>query len=686
MAFKRNIVLDNTLPCHRYIAGLSFLLYAVFSTISQVQSETLTSHALSMYGDIKYGADFTHFEYVNPDAPKGGHVRLAAIGTYDSFNPFIIKGLPAAGLPMIYDGLLESSQDEPFTEYGRLAETIEMPDDRSWVTFTLRPEAQWHDGVPITADDVIYSFELLTTTGNPFYRSYYASVEIVEKLGDRTIKFTFNDGVNRELPLIMGQFTVLPKHYWETRDFSQTTLEPPLGSGPYRIETFDAGRSITYSRVREYWGKDLPVNRGRYNFNQIQFDYYRDATVAIEALKAHEYDFRAENISKEWATAYDIPSVKSGDLIKELIPHESPTGMQGFFFNSRRTKFSDPFVRRALAYAFDFEWTNTNLFYGQYTRTKSYFSNTELASQGLPEGQEKKILEGYRDRIPEEVFTAAYDPPSTDGSGEIRENLRTARALLETAGWTVIDGALVGPDGTKMTIEFLLVSPAFERIVAPMVQNLARLGINGKIRIVDTAQYQNRLDEFDFDVIVVARGQSLSPGNEQRGYWTSEFADLHGSQNFAGVKNSVVDELVEALISAPDRESLVAHTRALDRVLLWSHYVVPHWHIQSFRFVYWNMFGKPEMPPKYGISFPNTWWYDKPKHQLLLANNHTTTDAPDPAQNESGDSNTDDGAPNSASPDEFAQAERDTMIYLAFLGIMIVVVMLYLRRRTKRPT
>ena len=686
MICKANIVTDNLFRHRKRLAALLYMVYTVFPVIAYGQSTTLTSHAISMYGDIKYGPDFTHFEYVDPEAPKGGHVRLAAIGTYDSFNPFIIKGVPAAGLTMIYDGLLESSQDEPFTEYGRLAELIEMPEDRSWVTFTLRAQARWHDGVPITADDVIYSFELLTTSGNPFYRSYYANVEKAEKLNDRSVKFTFNDGVNRELPLIMGQFTVLPKHYWETRDFSQTTLEPPLGSGPYRIETFDAGRSVTYSRVDDYWGKDLAVNRGRYNFNQIRFDYYRDATVAIEALKAHEYDFRSENISKEWATAYDLPSVKTGQLIKELVPHESPTGMQGFFFNSRRSKLSDPLVRRALAYAFDFEWTNTNLFYGQYTRTKSYFSNTELASEGFPEGLEREVLEKYRGRIPDEVFANQYEPPSTDGSGEIRENLRTARTLLETAGWSVIDGALVGPDGEKMIIEFLLVSPAFERIVGPVVQNLARLGIDGKIRTVDTAQYQNRLDEFDFDVIVLARGQSLSPGNEQRGYWSSEFSDLQGSQNFPGVKNAVIDELVESVISAPDRESLVAYTRALDRVLLWGHYVIPHWHIRSFRLVYWDMFGKPEVPPKYGISFPNTWWYDQSKHRLLLTSQESASDTSNDTIHQTRDNPENEDVVRDSPPDELTQTERDTMIYIAFLGVLIVVVMLYLRRRNKRPT
>ena len=628
------------------------------------------SHALSMYGDIKYNPNFTHFDYVNPNAPKGGAVRLAAIGTYNSFNPFIIKGVPGIGLSMIYDGLLESSQDEAFTEYGRLAESVEIPEDRSWVIFNLRPEARWHDGAPITADDVLFSFNLLMQSGNPFYKAYYAEVSKAEKINAHSVKFSFAAGVNRELPLIMGQFTVLPKHYWEHRDFSETTLEPPLGSGPYKIESFEPGRSITYSRVNDYWGKDLPVNRGRYNFDHIRYDYYRDSTIAVEALKAHEYDFRNENISKNWAGAYEIPATAEGRLIQELVPHQSPTGMQGFFYNLRRMQFTDPLVRRALAYAFDFEWTNNNLFYGQYTRTKSYFSNTELASTKVPQGREKELLEAFRGQIPDALFSQAYELPSTDGSGDMRENLLYATELLSKAGWIVKDGILTNPAGTQMAIEFLLVSPAFERVVAPIVQNLKRLGIDGKIRTVDTAQYQNRLDDFDFDIIVVARGQSLSPGNEQRGLWGSEFADARGSQNLSGIKNPVVDSLVESLISAPDRDTLVVTTQALDRVLLWGHYVIPHWHIRSFRMVYWDMFGKPSTLPKYGTPFPNTWWYSEEKHTALTETN--VSHQKEAAANE-----------DASATDDIAQRERDTMLYLAFLGITIVVVILYLRRRFK---
>ena len=524
--------------------------------------------------------------------------------------------------------------------------------------------------MPITADDVLFSFNLLMKSGNPFYKSYYAEVSKAEKISSHSIKFSFIEGINRELPLIMGQFTVLPKHYWEGRDFSETTLEPPLGSGPYKIESFEPGRSITYSRVEDYWWKDLPVYRGRYNFDSITYDYYRDSTIAVEALKAQEYDFRNENIAKNWAGAYETPATAEGRLIKELVPHESPTGMQGFFFNLRRPQFSNPLVRKALTFAFDFEWTNNNLFYGQYTRTNSYFSNTELAATGVPTGREKEVLEQFRGQVPDPLFSEAYQLPSTDGSGNMRENLLLASKLLSEAGWAVNDGALTNSEGTQMTIEFLLVSPAFERVVAPLVQNLSRLGIDGKIRTVDTAQYQNRLDEFDFDVIVIARGQSLSPGNEQRGYWTSEYADMPGSQNFSGIRNPVVDSLVEAVISAPDRETLVQNTRALDRVLLWGHYVIPHWHIRSFRMVYWNIFGKPLIAPKYGTPFPNTWWYDSDKHDALMV-----TEVSQPETVTVGEK--------ALSTEEIAGRERDTMLYLAFLGITIVGVMLYLRRRFK---
>ena len=581
-------------------------------------------HALAMHGDIKYGPDFTHFDYVNPDAPKGGEMRLASIGTFDTLNGFILKGNSAEGLGLIYNSLTAHSRDEPFTLYGELAETIEMPEDRSWVAFTLRQEGRWHDGRPITVEDVIFSFDILVAEGHPLYRNYWADVEKVEKTGARTVKFTFGGETNLELPLIIGELTVLPKHYWEGREFGETTLEPPLGSGPYKIEAIDPGRSITYSRVEDYWGRDLPVHKGRYNFDLIHYDYYRDATVAVEALKAGEFDMRVENTSKTWATGYDIEAVDQGRFIKELIPHQNGTGMQGFCFNTRRAKFADPKLRQALAYAFDFEWTNTNLFYGQYTRTTSYYSNTELASSGLPTGEELEILERYRGRIPDEVFTQTYEPPASDGSGNIRQHLRTARKMLEEAGWKVVDNELTHQEsGEVMSIEFLIRSPAFERIIGPFQQNLERLGIESKISRVDASQYQNRLQEYDFDVTIGGWGQSQSPGNEQRIFWSSESADTPGTRNWAGIKDPAVDELIELLIAAPSRQSLVARTRALDRVLLWGHYVIPNWHIRSHRVVYWNKFGKVETPPKYSGSrgLHLNWWYDADKAAALEQSN-----------------------------------------------------------------
>ena len=611
---------ENAMRCPlRRPIGAALLAVATAATAPGLTSADVTgAHALSMFDDVKYGPDFVHFDYVEPDAPAGGSVRLAALGTFDSLNPFILKGNTAAGSSLIYDSLLTGSLDEPFTEYGLLVESIDMPADRSWVAFTLREDARWHDGRPVTVDDVIWTVETLTTKGHPFFRHYYADIAGVSQTGPHTVRFDFGDSVNRELPLIVGQIQVLPKHWWKGRDFEATTLDPPLGSGPYRIAAVEPGRSITLERVPEYWGGDLPVNRGQNNVDVIRYDYYRDATVAIEAFKAGEFDFRSENNSKEWGTAYDISDVENGRMIKELIHHERPTGMQAFWFNTRRSKFADRRVRRALAHAFDFEWSNANLFYGQYTRTKSFFSNTELASTGLPEGHELAILQTWRGRVPAEVFTSVYEPPSTDGSGGIRRNLRTAKRMLQEAGWVVRDGTLThSGTGETMEIEFLLVAPAFERIVGPVVKNMERLGIAARIRLVDPAQYQNRINEFDFDIVVSTRGQSLSPGNEQRNYWTTGSADVPGSGNLAGIRDPVVDELVDLLIRAPDRDTLVASTRALDRVLLWGHYVIPQWHIRSFRLVYWNRFGRPDIRPKYGLGFPATWWIDEEKAARL---------------------------------------------------------------------
>lgn len=580
-----------------------------------------TRHGIAMHGDLKYGPDFRHFEYVDPEAPKGGVVRVAAIGTFDSFHPFIVKGSPAAGIGRIYETLMTAAADEPFSEYGLLAESITVPPDRSWVAFRLRAEARWHDGRPVTADDVIWTFETLVAKAVPFYRGYYRDVEKVEKLDPRTVRFTFGSGGNRELPLILGQLVVLPKHYWAERDFTRTTLEPPLGSGPYRIGAFEPGRYVEYRRVEDYWGRELPVNAGRNNFDRVRHDYYRDGTVAVEAFKAGEYDFRAENSSKNWATAYDFPALKQGLVRKEEVPHDRSTGMQGFAFNSRRPLFQDRRVRQALAYAFDFEWSNRTLFYGQYRRTRSYFANSELAAAGLPGPAELAVLEPYRDRLPEEVFTRVYEPPANDGSGRIRASLRQGSKLLREAGWSVdkTTRKLVHTaTGRTMEFEILLVSPLFERIVLPFKKNLARLGITVSVRTVDSAQYRRRLDDFDFDVIIGTWGQSLSPGNEQRDFWGSDFADRPGSRNLMGIKDPVVDALVEGVIHAPDRESLVDRVRALDRVLQWGHWVIPQWHIPYDRLVYWDRFGRPETTPTQGVQF-DAWWIDPGKADALEA-------------------------------------------------------------------
>jgi microcin C transport system substrate-binding protein len=586
-------------------AALSLLL-----ALPAGAQEVYVSHGIAMHGDLKYGPDFTAFDYVNPDAPKGGKVRQAAIGSFDNLNPYILKGQSAAGIGRIFETLMTGSDDEAFSQYGLIAETVEMPEDRSWVAFTLRKQARWHDGTPITVEDVIFSLEILKTKGHPFYRAYYGDVVAAEKIGECKVKFTFADGLNRELPLIMGELPILSKAYYETYDFEKTTLVSPLGSGPYRVESVDPGRSITYARVVDYWGADLPVRRGRQNFDVIRIDYYRDPTVSMEAFKAHEYDFRAENASKVWATAYVGAAFDDGRIIKEEISNGNPTGMQGFVFNTRRAKFADPRLRRALGYAFDYEWTNKNLFNGAYTRTESYFSNSELASSGLPDDAELALLEPLRGQIPDTVFSEVYKTPKTDGSGNARGNLLRALKLLGEAGWTIADGRLISPaDGRPLEIEFLIVSPLFERIIAPLIKNLEKLGVTSKIRLVDSAQYQKRLDDFDFDMIVATIGQSLSPGNEQNNYWTSAAADTPGSRNYAGIKDPAVDSLVATLIAAPDRDALVTAARALDRVLLSGYYVIPHWHIRSYRVAYWNKFMRPAITPKYSLGFEG-WWID----------------------------------------------------------------------------
>ncbi len=598
------------------ISGIGCLVAALLAGGAAGADGTKKIHGLTLVGELGYPADFKHRPYVNPDAPKGGAVKLHSIGGFDSFNEYIAKGDPTS-ISLVVETLMTSPLDEISAEYGLIAETVEVPEDLSCAIYNLRPEARFHDGKPVTADDVVFSLNVLREQGAPFFRFYYRNISKVEKLGPHRVKFHFSGPPNRELPQITGQMPVLPRHYWQGRDFGRTTLEPPLGSGPYRIGKFEPGRYVTFERVDDYWGKDLPINRGLYNFDRIRQDFYRDQTVALEAFKAQEYDYRRENSSKDWATAYRTPAVTAGLIHTEEIPHARPTGMQAFAFNLRRPKFADARVRQAIGYAFDFEWSNKNLFYGQYTRTKSYFSNSDLAARALPDKAEKALLERYRGKVPEQVFSQVYEPPATDGSGRLRRNLRAAARLLRTAGWSVKDNRLVEDrTGKPMEIEFMLQSPPFERVVAPLIRNLGRLGIRGAIRLVDTSQYINRLRSFDFDMVVHSWGQSESPGNEQRDFWSSDAANRQGSQNVSGIRDAAVDGLIEALIAAPDRKSLVSASRALDRVLLWNHYAVPQWHARFDRIAYWDKFGRPAKTPKYGSDF-FSWWVDAEKARTL---------------------------------------------------------------------
>jgi microcin C transport system substrate-binding protein len=574
---------------------------------------------LALYGDLKYKPGFIHFDYVNPDAPKGGAVKFNAIGTFDSFNAFIIKGVKADGLGYLFDTLMLASSDEPNSQYGLVAQSVELAPDKLSVTFNLRPEARFHDGSPITPADVIWTFDTLKAKGAPSYHLYYADVTKAEQVGEHGVKFTLKSAQNRELPLILGELPVLSKKSWEGRDFEKTTLDKPLGSGPYTIDSFDPGRSITYRLVKDYWAKDLPVKKGRNNFGTIRYDYYRDASVALEAFKAGQYDIRQENVAKNWATGYTSPALAAGLFKMERIKNEVPEGMQAFAFNTRRPVFKDARVREALGYLFDFEWANKNLFHGAYTRTESYFSNSDLASSGLPSADELKILEPLKADIPPTVFTKVFATPKTDGSGDIRANIRAALGLLREAGWTVESGKLVNDKGEQMAFEFLNAQPEFERILLPFGDNLRRIGVAMSLRTVDPAQYQNRLDHYDFDMTVIVVPESLSPGNEQRGYWNSATVDEPGGNNLMGVKDKAVDQLVDLVIASPDRPDLVTRLHALDRVLLESYYVIPNWHIDVFRVAYWDKFGRPKINPPYALAL-DSWWVDPTLDKTLAAN------------------------------------------------------------------
>jgi microcin C transport system substrate-binding protein len=586
-------------------------------------TEPAWRHGVSLFGDLKYPPGFKQFDYVNADAPKGGAVREIALGTFDNFNRTVsgVKGTIAAAIDLVYDRLLVSALDEVSTEYGLLAEAVRFPDDFSSATYRLRAEAKWHDGQPITAEDVIFSFNVAKQY-SPREAAYYRHVVKVETTGEREVTFTFDGPGNRELPQIVGQLTVLPKHWWEgtdkngqKRDISATTLEPPLGSGAYRVKEFTPGRTIVYERVPDYWGAKLAVNIGSNNFDEIRYEYFRDSLVAIEAFKGGAVDWRNENSAKNWATAYDFPAVQDKRVIKEEFPINSSGGMQAFAFNIRRAKFQDQRVRRAFNYAFDFEEMNKQIFFGQYTRIASYFAGTELAATGLPEGRELEILQTVRDKVPPEVFTTPYTNPVGGSPEAVRKNLREAVRLLKEAGYEVRNEKLVdAKTGAPYTVEFLADEPAFERVFLFYKPSLERLGMTVGVRTIDDSQYENRMRNWDFDVVIGSWGETLSPGNEQRGYWGSQAADQPGSQNLVGIKNPAVDAMIDAVIFAKSRADLVAATKALDRVLLWNDYVVPQWTYGKLRTARWDRFSHPEPLPKYGLSaFPIIWWWDAAK-------------------------------------------------------------------------
>jgi microcin C transport system substrate-binding protein len=599
-------------------AALLSLVLTASATAQQLAPGTGPRHAMAMHGDIKYPEDFPHFAHANPRAPKGGDVRFHAIGTFDSLNPWIIRGTATGLVGLTVETLMVSSDDEPFSKYCLICRTIETPADRSWVEFELRAEARFHDGSPMEPEDVIWTFETLRAKGRPFYRSYYGDVARVEKTGPRKVRFVFRNGENREMPLIVGELPVLSRKWWEGREFDRPLTEAPLGSGPYRIENFELGRSMILRRVAGHWARDLPVNRGRYNFDGLRYDWYRDAQVALEAFLAGAYDLRMENTARYWAQSYDTENFRNGLFRKLEIPETRVAGMQGFVMNSRRRPFDDRRVRQALAYAFDFEWSNRNLFFDAYVRTRSYFDNSELTARGLPQGEELAILNRFRDRLPREVFTTEYNPPKSDGTGQNRGGLREATRILREAGWRIADGKLVDSQNRQMSFEFLLPQgqTAFERIITPLIQNLERLGVVARIRPVDVAQYQNRVDDFDFDIVLTTFGQSESPGNEQRDYWTSAKAGQKASRNLAGIKDPVIDQLVELLIAAPDRDSLVQRTRALDRALQWGHWVIPNWHVSVDRVAAWDRFGWPETNSKNGFDW-TSWWVDPQRDAAL---------------------------------------------------------------------
>ena len=613
-----------------FTAALAIAITAVVAIGAPASAEP--KHGLSVFGELKYPADFKNFDYVNPDAPKGGRMvtmGVSGASTFDTLNQYILKGDAAQGLDLLFDSLMARAQDEPDAVYSLIAKSADVAADRMSVTFKLRPEAKFSDGTPVTADDVTYSFTLLKEKGHPSISMTLHDVVSCEALDKETVRYTFKGNLVRDLPIVVAQLPVLSKAYYTAQPFEETSLKPPLGSGPYIIKDFNPGSHIAYTRRNDYWAKDLPVNRGRYNFDEIRYDYYRDRNIELEALKSGGFDFREEFSSVSWATSYQIPAIREGRLIKEVLPDERPSGAQGYFLNTRRDKFKDPRVRAALDLAFDFEWSNKKLFYSLYTRTTSYFENSDMKASGKPSPEELALLEPYKDKLPAEVFEEPYTPPVTDGSGNNRENLKKARELLIAAGWKPgNDRYLYNDKGEKFSIEFLDHEAMFERITMPFVENLRRIGIDASFRLVDPAQYERRVKSYEYDVATQRYALRLTPGIEMRSFWGSEAAKTDGSFNLAGISDPVVDALIDKVVEANSRAELTTATRAIDRVLRAGHYWVPHWYKGSHSIAYWNKFSRPAIKPKYDAGILDTWWFDPAKAQALA--NGTT--APQPSE------------------------------------------------------
>jgi microcin C transport system substrate-binding protein len=591
-------------------------------------------HGFAVLGNLKYPADFRHFDYANPAAPKGGSIIFMGLGTFDSINPFILKGKKAMGsdpfrLPFTvkesfflipFESLMKPAADEPDSFYGLVAETVDIAEDGLGVTFKLRPEARFHDGTSITAADVVFSHNILKEKGHPSFRLYLKDVEGVSTPTPGTVHYQFRRGAEvRDLPRIVASLPILSKSYFDNHDFDKTTFDPPLGSGPYRISKVDPGRSVTYSRVKNHWAKDLPIYKGRFNFDKLQWIYFRDFDVSLEALFAGKLDFREEYTSRAWASQYNAPALEDGRLIKEELTDGSPATLQAYMINTRLEKFSDPRTRQALDLAFDFEWTNKNLFYNAYTRTESIFQNTDLAAKGMPGEADLALLEPYRAELPVEVFGPAFKAPRTDGTGNPRQNLRQARKLLSEAGWILKNGKLQNKIGKPFTIEMLSYDGRSERVNAPYIRNLSRLGIDAKFRLVDSSQYQSRLQAFDFDLTTLALSGTITPGSGLRNLLHSDAAKTTGSLNLPGIASPAVDALINKVSAAKTRQELVIAASALDRVVMAGHYLIPQWHFGKHRIAYWDKFGRPAQKPDFARGVWDLWWIDSKKAAALAA-------------------------------------------------------------------